>query len=127
MVFNNDRPIYKQIADLCHRRILAGEWAPGERVPSVRELGVELSVNSHTALKAYDLLQSEGVITQRRGLGFFLAEEACEKVKEARRKEFFDEGLPLIFSKMEALGITIGEVVERYHAYSPSPPYNPRC
>lgn len=117
MDFNSDRPIFRQIVDLCHDRILAGQWRPGERVPSVRELGVELAVNSHTALKAYDELQAEGVIVSRRGLGFFLADDATESVMRARRREFFDQTLPRLFARMDTLGITLDELLASREAY----------
>lgn len=114
MDFKADRPIFRQIVDVCHGRILSGQWAPGGRVPSVRELSVELAVNSHTALKAYDVLQTEGVIEARRGLGFYLTLDAIDKVAQVRRAEFFDNTLPELFRQMESLGITIEEILTHY-------------
>ncbi len=115
MDFNNDKPIFRQIVDLCHERIMAGDWREGERIPSVRELGVELKVNAHTALKAYDMLQAEGVIEQRRGLGFFLSPGAPDQVLEARRREFLDEELPALFARMDTLGLSLDEVINKYN------------
>lgn len=114
MDFNDNKPIYKQIVDLCHQRILSGAWERGRRVPSVRELGLELAVNSHTALKAYELLEAEGVISQRRGLGFYLADDAPQRELDAKRREFFDDTLPLIFKTMDSLGISIDDLAARY-------------
>lgn len=117
MDFSDNKPIYRQIIDWCHERILSGQWQASQRVPSVRELGTQLSVNSHTALKAYDALQAEDVIVQKRGLGFFLADDAVEKVREARRQEFFNETLPAIFDSMASLGISIDDLIEHYRSY----------
>ena len=56
--------------------------APGEKIPSVRELAVGMGVNSHTVLKAFDELQQQGLITPRRGMGFFLADNAPRLVQQ---------------------------------------------
>lgn len=113
MEFNQDRPIYRQIIDNSFHRILSGEWREGERVPSVRELSVEIAVNTHTVLKAYEYLQAHGIITPRRGMGFYLAPDAVAKVNATRREEFFNNTLPAIRTEMQLLGISIDELVEK--------------
>lgn len=114
MEFKTDRPIYRQIIDYAFGCILGVGWTPGAKVPSVRELAVELAVNSHTILKAYDHLQDNGIIVPRRGMGFFLAEDARERVDVERRREFFDSELHEVFARMDMLGIGIDEIVEAY-------------
>lgn len=114
MEFKTDRPIYRQIIDYAFGCILGRGWTPGAMVPSVRELAVELAVNSHTILKAYDHLQDNGIIVPRRGMGFFLAEDARERVDVERRREFFDSELHEVFARMDMLGIGIDEIVEAY-------------
>ena len=114
MEFKTDRPIYRQIIDYAFGCILGGGWTPGAKVPSVRELAVELAVNSHTILKAYDHLQDNGIIVPRRGMGFFLAEDARERVDVERRREFFDPELHEVFARRDMLGIGIDEIVEAY-------------
>lgn len=114
MEFKTDRPIYRQIIDYAFGCILGGGWTPGGKVPSVRELAVELAVNSHTILKAYDHLQDNGIIVPRRGMGFFLADDARERVDAERRREFFDSELHEVFARMDMLGIGIDEIVETY-------------
>ena len=66
MNFTNQRPIYRQIADYCFARILSGDWKPGERVASVRELAVQMTVNTHTVLKAFENIQNHQEIEARR-------------------------------------------------------------
>lgn len=114
MDFRADKPIYRQIVDYAYGCILADEWHPGERVPSVRELGALLSVNSHTALKAYEYLTDHGVIAARRGMGYYLEPDAKEKVNADRRQYFFDETLSHVFAQMDLLGISIDDIVDRY-------------
>ncbi len=115
MEFTSEKPIYRQIVDYAYARILADEWLPGQRVPSVRELGVALSVNSHTVLKAYDYLTDHGVIASRRGMGYFLEPDAKARVNDDRRNAFFNDTLPSLFSQMRLLGISIDEITSRWH------------
>ncbi len=97
--------------------ILKGQWLPGEKIPSVRELAVGMGVNSHTVLKAFDELQQQGLITPRRGMGFFLADNAPRLVQQKNRQEFFVDTMPEIFSRMASLGITIDEIVGEYREW----------
>lgn len=106
MEFYADKPIYRQIIDFCFGRILTGDWRAGERVPSVREMAVELAVNTHTVLKAYEYFQTRGLIVSRRGMGFFLSADAPGLVNEIRREEFFKEWIPALVREMGLLGIT---------------------
>lgn len=116
MEFSANKPIYRQIIDYSFGQILSGAWSQGERVPSVRELSVLLSVNSHTVLKAYEYLQSEGIITPKRGMGFYLSADALTRVNSARREEFFDTTLKEMFKEMRLLNITLDEIVQRYQS-----------
>ena len=115
--FRTDRPIYRQIVDYACALILKGQWLPGEKIPSVRELAVGMGVNSHTVLKAFDELQQQGLITPRRGMGFFLADNAPRLMQQENRQEFFVDTMPEIFSRMASLGITIDEIVGEYREW----------
>lgn len=115
--FRTDRPIYRQIVDYACALILKGQWLPGEKIPSVRELAVGMGVNSHTVLKAFDELQQQGLITPRRGMGFLLADNAPRLVQQKNRQEFFVDTMPEIFSRMASLGITIDEIVGEYREW----------
>ncbi len=110
MEFKSNRPIYIQIKDYCYSRVLTGEWLPGTKMPSVRELAVTLSVNVNTVLKAYEGLEQEGIIYTRRGLGYFLSDDALAVVMKIQREEFFAETLPDLFRTMKRLGISIDEI-----------------
>ena len=108
--FREDRPIYRQIVDYSLGCILTGNWSPGMRVPSVREMAVQLAVNTHTVLKAYEFLQDHGLIESRRGMGFYLADDAMERVNELRREEFFSNMIPTLAKEMELLKISIPDL-----------------
>lgn len=110
MDFKDTRPIYIQIAALVRERISTGQWPEEERIPSVRELGIELGVNPNTCMRAYELLSSENVITNRRGIGYFVSEGSKARVIDLRRQEFLVERLPELFQQMRTLNISLHEV-----------------
>lgn len=110
--FSNDKAIYIQMADRLCDEILAGKYAADDRIPSVREYAVMLEVNTNTAVKAYDLLARDGIIYNRRGLGYFVAAEARDSIMQSRRREFMKQTLPEVFRQMRLLGITLEEVMK---------------
>lgn len=115
MDFKTNKPIYQQIIDYCFNKILAQEWIEEGKVPSVRELAMELSVNTHTVLKAYEYLQNEEIIYAKRGLGFFLATNAQNQVNIARREEFYETTLNELFNEMDRLQISIDDIISHYN------------
>lgn len=110
MEFNDNKPIYRQIIDFAYSQIMTDVWLPDRRIPSVRELSVDLQVNSRTVLKAMEHLQGLGIIAVKRGMGFSLSPDAKERVNEERRKEFFSTTLPDFVSQMQLLGIKKDEI-----------------
>jgi DNA-binding transcriptional regulator YhcF (GntR family) len=105
MEFNSNKAIYLQICDSICERILSGALAPDERIPSVREYGAEIGVNPNTVMRSYEKLTGEGIIYNRRGIGYFISPDAHEVVLNAQRKEFIDNELPQIIRRMKLLGI----------------------
>lgn len=110
MEFNDNKPIYRQILDYAYHHILKGSWPSGEMIPSVRELTALLGVNNRTVLKALDELQNLKVIVPRRGMGYLLAKDGAEIVRNERRREFFQKTIPEIVEEMKILGISPDEV-----------------
>lgn len=105
MEFNQNKPIYLQIADRISERILSGELKEGDRILSVRELGGELGVNPNTAMRSYEKLTADGIIYNQRGIGYFVAEGAKKIALDRMRDEFLQDELPQILRKMELLEI----------------------
>lgn len=66
-------PIYRQLVEQARRQIAGGQLAPGDTMPSVRDVAQALSVNTMTVSKAYGLLEMDGVLDRRRGLGMVVA------------------------------------------------------
>lgn len=73
--FQADRPIYSQLMDQIKRRIIIGEYPPGEKMPSVRELAMEASVNPNTMQRAFAQLEQEGLLHTQRTSGRFVTED----------------------------------------------------
>ena len=117
MDFSESKAIYQQIADYVCEQILMGRWKENDRILSVRELGVQLEVNPNTVLRAYDFLQRFGIISNRRGIGYFASEDAIAKIKEMRRERFVNRELPRIFQEMELLGMEINDLKEYYEGF----------
>lgn len=115
VTFNNDKAIYLQMADRLCDEILAGTYGADGRIPSVREYAVMLEVNTNTAVKAYDALARDGIIYNRRGLGYFVSPTARDTIMQSRRREFIDRTLPEMFRNMRLLDIGMDEVVERWN------------
>ncbi|WP_303344118.1 GntR family transcriptional regulator, partial [uncultured Muribaculum sp.] len=84
------------------------------RVPSIKELSVELAVNNRTVIKAYEYMQMKEIIYVKRGLGYFVSPDARDIIVEERRDEFFHDTLDDVFREMDILGISIDDVVKRY-------------
>ena len=105
MEFNSNKSIYLQICDSIYERILCGELLPDERIPSVREYGAEIGVNPNTIMRSYEKLTSEGVIYNKRGIGYFIACDAREKVLNAEKRQFLNEELPTMIRRMTILGL----------------------
>ena len=105
MEFNSNRSIYLQICDAICEQILSGTLKPDERIPSVREYGAEIGVNPNTIMRSYEKLTSDGIIYNRRGIGYFISPDALETVLEAQRKDFLENELPQILKRMKLLGL----------------------
>lgn len=117
MEFIEAQAIYQQVADHVCEKILRREWPEGERIPSVRELAMDLQVNPNTVNKAYAYLQDRELIHNQRGIGYFVGETAVDRTQSLKREEFFDEELPRVFRTMELLGISPDEITEHYRTY----------
>ena len=105
MEFNSNKSIYLQICDEICERILCGDLAPDSRIPSVREYGAEIGVNPNTVMRSYEKLTNEGIIYNKRGIGYFISPDARETVLEAQRHDFVENELPQILKRMKLLGL----------------------
>ncbi|MBO8484639.1 MAG: GntR family transcriptional regulator [Bacteroidetes bacterium] len=106
MEFDSNKPIFLQIYDSICERILSGESPEGSRILSVRDLGAEIGVNPNTVMRSYERLTNDGIIFNKRGIGYFICEGAREKVLEKMREDFMQNELPGILKKIRLLGLS---------------------
>ena len=111
MQFTEEKPIWRQIYELIAMRILSGEWPEMERIISVREMAQMVGVNPNTVMRSYERLEGDGIIYNRRGIGFFVAEGAKDHIKQLERKKFMDEELPKLRERLVFLGLSIDVAV----------------
>lgn len=112
MEFNGNKSIYLQICDAICEQILSGTLRPDERIPSVREYGADIGVNPNTVMRSYEKLTGEGIIYNKRGIGYFISPDARHIILESQKKIFMQEELPAMFKRMELLDISAEEVIQ---------------
>lgn len=118
MQFNNStQAIYLQIADYICEKILLKEWPPDSKIPSVRELAIQLEVNPNTVARSYDFLKQQQVIIDKRGVGYFTAEEGFKNAQAYRKQEFLEKEMPLFFRNMYMLGFEPEDLKTRYEKF----------
>ncbi|WP_449438387.1 GntR family transcriptional regulator [Pedobacter steynii] len=117
MEFRENEAIYMQIAGYVTENIMLQKWLPEEKLPSVRELAADLQVNPLTVVRAYEFLQGKEVIANKRGIGFFIAPDAVQKVKNYSKERFLGQELPELFKSMYLLGISIEDIAERFEIF----------
>ena len=107
----SDRPIYLQLIEQIEIKICSGIFAPGSKLPSVRELAQEAAVNPNTMQKALSILEEDGLLYTNRTSGRFITEDA-KMIQQAKHKlaqdqisEFIEKMKSLGFDKKETLSI----------------------
>ena len=114
MEFRDNKAIYLQIAEFICERILLKQWAVGDKIPSVRELAVQLEVNHNTVARTVEFLQQKDIIFTKRGMGYFVSDNAVGKVLAFRKEDFLQNDLPLFFKNIQLLGIDFEELRGRF-------------
>ena len=103
-----------KLADLICDRILTDEYRKMERIPSVREYAVSQQVNPATAARAFEMLERNGVIFNKRGLGFFVTEDAKSIIRKMRIDTLLGEESKIFFSRIAVLDVTPEQLRDMY-------------
>jgi GntR family transcriptional regulator len=112
----HDKPVYLRLRETIANAILAGKYADGDPLPSVRALAAEEQANPLTVAKAYQGFQDEGLIIVKRGVGMFVAPGARARLSESERNRFLKQEWPEIRARMRRLGIDAAELLEHERA-----------
>lgn len=114
-------PIYRQIAEQVRRFVAAGQLRVGEGLPSVRDMADHHAVNPMTVSRAYNQLESEGVLERRRGVGMAVAATRGAGLTAEERMRLLEPRLRDVIRESTDLGLAAGPVCERLHALFLSP------
>ena len=117
MQFKEIKAIYIQIADKITDNILSGRWKEEERIPSVREMAVDMEVNPNTIARTYGYLQDQQIINNKRGIGYFVASNAKDLAVESKRQDFINNELPLFFRSLKMLDMDLRTIEPLYKEY----------
>ncbi len=117
MEFREKQAIYLQIAEYVCEQILIEKTLTGDKVLSIRDLAVKLEVNPNTVQRTYDYLQQKEIIQTKRGMGYFVAEDAEQKIRTLRREQFIENDLPVFFKNVNLLNIGFDEIQARFSDY----------
>jgi GntR family transcriptional regulator len=104
-------PFYRQIIEQIKFGIARGELAPGDRLPTVRQLAVDLSINPNTVVRAYRELEIEGVLDTQQGSGTFVGSDKPE-IDRLEKQRMLDQIVTELMARASSYGLTIDDVLE---------------
>jgi GntR family transcriptional regulator len=104
-------PFYRQIIEQVKFALAGGGLEPGERLPTVRQLAVDLSINPNTVIRAYREMEIEGVLETQQGSGTFVSNKPPE-IDALERRRMLDQILTDLLARASAYGLTLDEVLE---------------
>jgi GntR family transcriptional regulator len=110
MEFKENPAIYIQIAEYVCEQILLKKWMLGDKITSIRELAVNMEVNPNTVQRAYDFLQQRDIITNKRGIGYFIEDDAMDRILNFRREQFIENELPVFMRNIYLLKVDFKEI-----------------
>jgi GntR family transcriptional regulator len=108
--WNDEAPIYRQLAQRLATQLLEGDPPEGEAMPSVRTLASRYLLNPLTVTRALQTLVDDGLVESRRGLGMYVQRGARERLRRAERTRFLKHEWPEIVTRLHRLGIAANEL-----------------
>lgn len=108
---NSGMPIYRQLFQQLRQRIVSGQLGEDEQMPSVRELSAELKINLLTVAKVYQLLESEGLVETRRGLGTFVLNGKANR-SAAEKEKLIADAVEQVVAEAQHLKLEPGELIK---------------
>ena len=106
--FQSSQPIYRQLADRINKQILRGELKPGDKLLSVREMGIQVGVNPNTVQRTYRELEAMEIVETRRGQGTFVTEN--QTILLEMRERLKQEEISQFVKEMHAIGYSDSEI-----------------
>ena len=112
---NSDKPIYQQIADSFKTDILSGKYDQGDYLPSIRALAKDLRISVITTMKAYEILEKEGLVTAAQGKGYYVNAQNSEMLREQHLRKV-EDSLNDAINSAKIANITESELIETLKA-----------
>jgi GntR family transcriptional regulator len=104
-------PIYRQIIDQVKSAIATGTLGPGDRLPTVRQLSVDLSVNPNTVSRAYNELELTGLVETQQGSGTFIGSKRVER-DDVERRRMLEQICQEFLSRASSHGFTLDDILD---------------
>jgi GntR family transcriptional regulator len=111
-------PVYRQLIDQVQGAIAAGALGPGDQLPTVRQVAVELAINPNTVLRAYREMEIRGILDTQQGTGTFIADRQAEPSKEERERQL-RQLVSEFVSRAGSAGLTVGELIDTLKQLNP--------
>jgi|SRR5688572_29465476 len=107
-------PIYRQIANQIRYLAASGRLAPGEELPPIRTLALQLRVTPNTVVKAYGELEAAGVVRKRAGAGTYVS-EGPSRLADRERQRIIEQRIDALLAEAHYLNFTAEEVLRMFH------------
>ncbi|ENJ7187578.1 GntR family transcriptional regulator [Vibrio fluvialis] len=115
--WQDNQPIFRQLADKITEQILQGIWPEGEPLPSVRTVSADLKINHLTVMKGYQLLVDEGLVEKRRGQGMYVVSGALNQLKTQQRQQFLEQQIPQIAATLTQIDMSLEDFMQQLKQY----------
>jgi GntR family transcriptional regulator len=110
--FNNDVPIYIQIAKAIENNVLNGVFEEETAIPSTTEISVKYKINPATVAKGFNLLVDEGIIYKKRGVGMFVVTGSKDNLIRKRKENFYNNYIVALIEEAKKLGISSSDIIK---------------
>ena len=110
-------PVYRQIIDQVTGRIAAGALLPGDQLPTVRQVAVDLAINPNTVQRAYREMEIRGVLDTQQGTGTFISQQKVKRDEVERRRQLTQLVSDFV-ARAGAAGFTVKELLEEIHDFN---------
>lgn len=110
--FNDESPIYSQLADQLEELIFTGTFAAGDQVPSTTQLSRELNINPATVLKGMNQLVDKGLLEKKRGRGMFVTANAQAAITKQRKDNFYHDYVKSMITEAKRLGLSEEHLID---------------
>jgi GntR family transcriptional regulator len=111
-------PVYRQLIDQVQAAIATGALRPGDQLPTVRLVAVELAINPNTVSRAYREMEIRGILDTQQGTGTFVADRQVEPLPEERERQLV-QLVGEFVSRAGAAGLTASDLIKALHKLSP--------